>query len=311
MPYSQTSQSSQTACPQPIRWLLIALFILPLAHSADAQIIHRERSLYSTILVDQRGSTLCLQFSVRKDQRNQTCLDRNAPKKMVFPYAKMMMLSLLMMPEPERILVVGLGGGTLPVALNELYPDAQIDAVEIDPAVKTVAETYFGFRENEQLQVALKDARVFTKRALAAGTTYDLIMLDAFNGDYIPEHLMTREYLEETRRLLTEDGVVAANTFAISRLYDHESTTYQAVFGTFYNVRSRISANRVILATRTGELPDFETLTATGRILGPRLAPYDVRVNEFLPGFSTEADWDQTARVLTDQYAPANLLSNQ
>lgn len=302
---------SQQSTPHLIRQLLIAALILPIAHSADAAIIHRERSLYSTILVDQRGSTLCLQFSVRKDQRNQTCLDRSAPKKMVFAYAKMMMMSLLMMPEPERILVVGLGGGTLPVALNELYPDAQIDVVEIDPAVKTVAETYFGFHENEKMKVILKDARVFTKRALAAGETYDLIMLDAFNGDYIPEHLMTREYLQETRGLLSEGGVVAANTFAISRLYDHESATYRDVFGTFYNVRSRISANRVILASATGELPDRESLAVVGRSLGSRLAPYGVRVNDFLPGFSTEADWDQTARVLTDQYAPANLLSNQ
>ena len=292
------------------RWLLIAALLLPLAHTADARIIHRERSLYSTIIVDQRGSTLCLQFSVRKDQRNQTCLDKSNPRKMVFPYAKMMMMSLLMVPEPERVLIVGLGGGTLPVALNELYPNAQIDSVEIDPAVKTVAETYFGFKENEQMRVILQDARVFTKRALSAGERYDLIMLDAFNGDYIPEHLMTQEYLEETRDLLSEGGVVAANTFAISRLYDHESTTYQEVFGTFYNVRSRISANRVILATN-GELPDLESLAAVGREIGPRLAPYDVRVNEFLPAFSTRPDWDETARVLTDQYAPANLLGNQ
>jgi spermidine synthase len=292
------------------RWLLIALLLLPLAQTADARIIHRERSLYSTILVDQRGSTICLQFSVRKDQRNQTCLDRSDPRKMVFPYAKMMMLSLLMVPEPERILIIGLGGGTLPIALNELYPEAHIDAVEIDPAVVTVAETYFGFQEKENLKVILKDARVFTKRALTAGDRYDLIMLDAFNGDYIPEHLMTQEYLEETRGLLVDGGVVAANTFAISRLYDHESTTYQAVFGTFYNVRSRVSANRVILATN-GELPELATLAAVGRALGPSLAPYDVRVNDFLPVFSTEADWDEGARVLTDQYAPANLLSNQ
>jgi spermidine synthase len=173
-----------------------------------------------------------------------------------------------------------------------------------------VAETYFGFRQKENLQVILKDARVFTKRALAAGERYDLIMLDAFNGDYIPEHLMTQEYLEETRGLLSEGGVVAANTFAISRLYDHESNTYREVFGTFYNLRSRISANRVILAS-TGGLPSMESLAAVGRSLGPRLAPYDVRVNDFLPGFSTEADWDETARVLTDQYAPANLLSTQ
>ena len=164
-------------------WLLIALLLLPLAQTAEARIIHRERSLYSTILVDQRGSTICLQFSVRKDQRNQTCLDRSDPQKMVFPYAKMMMLSLLMVPEPERILIIGLGGGTLPIALNELYPEAHIDAVEIDPAVVTVAETYFGFQEKENLKVILKDARVFTKRALAAEERYDLIMLDAFNGD--------------------------------------------------------------------------------------------------------------------------------
>jgi len=313
MPNQNNTASMAAARPTLLnltRWLLLTVLVLPFAQPADARIIHRERSLYSTILVDQRGNTLCLQFSVRKDQRNQTCMDRSAPRKMVFPYAKMMMLSLLMVPEPERILIIGLGGGTLPVALNELYPEAKIDAVEIDPAVKTVAETYFGFQENDNMKVILKDARVHTKRALAAGQRYDLIMLDAFNGDYIPEHLLTREYLEETRELLTEGGVVAANTFAISRLYDHESNTYRAVFGTFYNVRSRISANRVILASN-GELPDMAALAAAGRAIGPSLAPYDVRVNDFLPGFSTEADWDETARVLTDQYSPANLLSNQ
>ena len=289
---------------------LLLAALLPLAQPAEGRIIHQERSLYSTILVDQRGSIICLQFSVRKDQRNQTCMDRRDPQRMVFPYAKMMMMSLLMVPEPERILIVGLGGGTLPVALNELYPEAHIDAVEIDPAVLTVAETYFGFQEKENLKVILQDARVFTKRALAAGERYDIVMLDAFNGDYIPEHLLTQEYLEETKGLLGEGGVVAANTFAISRLYDHESTTYREVFGTFYNIRTRISANRVILAV-DGELPSLESLAAVGRDLGPRLTPYDVRVSDWLPSFSTEADWDETARVLTDQYAPANILSNQ
>jgi spermidine synthase len=292
------------------RWLMIALVLAPLAQIAEARIIHKERSLYSTILVDERGDTICLQFSVRKDQRNQTCMDRSAPSKMVFPYAKMMMMSLLMVPEPERVLVVGLGGGTLPMALNELYPQAHIDTIEIDPAVKLVAETYFGFRENDQLKVILQDARVYTKRALSGDVRYDLIMLDAFNGDYIPEHLLTKEYLEETRGLLTENGVVAANTFAISRLYDHESTTYRAVFGTFYNVRSRTSANRVILASN-GELTDRETLNERGREIAPRLIRYDIRVNDFLPGFSTGTDWDESARVLTDQYSPANLLGNQ
>jgi spermidine synthase len=289
--------------------LLLAGTGLTLTEPAAGKVIHRERSLYSTILVDQRDSTICLQFSVRRDQRNQSCMDRNEPQKMLFPYARMMMMSLLLIPDPERILIVGLGGGTLPTALRELFPEATIDVVEIDPAVKLVAETYFDFQESEKLQVILQDARVFTKRALARGDTYDLVMLDAFNGDYIPEHLMTEEYLEETRSLLTPDGVVAANTFSISRLYDHESVTYQAVFGEFFNVRSSVSANRVILAV-PGDLPPKVSLSSAVRTVGPRLVPYDIRINEYLPGINTEPDWDESVRTLTDQYAPANLLNN-
>jgi spermidine synthase len=296
-------------CTLSLGALLLAL-LLPVSLPATAKVIHRERSLYSTILVDERGSTICLQFSVRRDQRNQSCLDRDEPKHLVFPYARMMMMSLLLMPDPERIMIVGLGGGTLPTTLRDLFPDATIDVVEIDPAVKTVAETYFGFHESDQLKVILQDARVFTKRAAARGATYDLIMLDAFNGDYIPEHLMTKEYLEETRALLAPGGVVAANTFSTSRLYDHESTTYRAVFGAFYNVRSEVSANRVILAMAS-EIPDKFALSTTARAVAPRLLAYDVRVNEYMSGITAEADWDETARILTDQYAPANLLRGQ
>ena len=222
----------------------------------------------------------------------------------------MMMMSLLLIPDPERILVVGLGGGTLPVALRDLYPAAAIDVIEIDPAVKMVAETYFGFVESDRLQVILQDARVFTKRAVIREARYDLIMLDAFNGDYIPEHLMTREYLEETRSLLSPRGVVAANTFAISGVYDHESATYRAVFGEFYNVRSTVSANRIILAAAE-TLPDEATVKTAARTLGPKLKPYDIRLNQHLQSLSTAVDWDEEARILTDQYAPANLLQNQ
>jgi spermidine synthase len=277
------------------------------AAAADARIIHRERSLYSTILLDERGSTICLQFSVRQDQRNQSCKDRRNPDKLVFGYARMMMKSLLLQPNPERILIVGLGGGTLPMTLASLFTDALIDVVEIDPAVVTVAETYFEFQETEQIRVFVQDARVFTKRAGMRGDRYDLIMLDAFNGDYIPEHLMTREYLEETRDILAEDGVIAANTFAISRLYDHESATYQAVFGTFYNVTSRESANRIILTTGK-PLPTLDELADTAKALAPRLRRFDVRLQDYRKQFSSKVDWDPDSRLLTDQYAPANLL---
>ena len=110
------------------------------------------------------------------------------------------------------------------------------------------AREYFHFQENERVRVHVRDARVFVKRALQEGRRYDLVILDAYSGDYIPEHLMTAEFLDETRRLLAPTGAVAANTFATSQLYDHESVTYRHVFGDFFNLRVRTSNNRVILA---------------------------------------------------------------
>ena len=83
-------------------------------------------------------------------------------------------------------------------------------------------------------------------------------MLDAYERQYIPEHMLTREFLTEVRSLLTPDGVVAANTFSSSRLYQNESVTYRSVFGPFYNLKS---GNRVILAAN-GALPPIEARDA-------------------------------------------------
>jgi len=280
-----------------------------------ARQIHSERSLYRNILVTEEGSMRCLQFSVRKDQRNQSCVNLRHPKRMVFTYTRMMMASLLLQPDPHRILIVGLGGGTLPTALQEMYPDSQIVVVEIDPAVDEVARRYFHFRPTGNTRVVIQDARVFGKRLVrelsqhpGKEKKFDLILLDAFNGDYIPEHLMTREYLEETRGLMSDDGVLAANTFSISRLYDHESATYEAVFGPFLNLKSGVSANRIILASRA-QLPGVVILKNRARKLNKRLKPYAVDLTEYVNRLSRRRDWDSLAKILTDQYAPANLLN--
>lgn len=289
---------------------LVALIGLCLIGTVQARIIHRERSLYSAIIVDQTGSLICMQFTIRRDQRNQSCLDRQRPKHMVFPYTRMMMASLLLDPAPKRILMLGLGGGTLPMALDEVLPAMQMDIVEIDPAVTRVARDYFGFAPSARIRIIAEDGRVFVKRALQQREHYDLVMLDAFNGDYIPEHLMTREFLEEVRGLLTDGGVLAANTFSISALYDHESVTYAAVYGTFFNLNPSQSGNRVVLAS-TGGLPNAAVLAARAKELAPKVQPFDVDVDELLRMFDTKVDWDTSVRVLTDQYAPANLLQRQ
>ncbi len=287
--------------------LVISLFLLALAAPAAGEVIHQERSLYRDITVEQNGPRRCLIFNVHRGDRNQTCIDLNEPERLVFNYTRMSFAGLLLTPEPESILVAGLGGGSIPMTFGDLFPDALIDVVEIDPAVVSVAREFFLFEETANMHVHVNDARVFIKRAVLEGRKYDYIMLDAFTGDYIPEHLLTREFLEEVKQILNPDGVLVANTFSTSRLYDHESVTYQRVWNEFYNFKLPTSGNRIII-TRDGALPPRGELVGAAQRLAESMEKYSIPLLEYPARMSTRVDWDMSRRVLTDQYSPGNLL---
>jgi spermidine synthase len=119
-----------------------------------AEVIHEEKSLYRDINVVQTGNRRCLIFNVHRGDRNQTCLDVSNRDELIFSYTKMSFAGLLLTPQPKKILIAGLGGGTLPLAFNDLFPDAQIDVVEVDQAVVNVAKEFFFFEENANMSVA-------------------------------------------------------------------------------------------------------------------------------------------------------------
>lgn len=287
---------------------LFASFSAP-PPAAAMTIIHTEKSLYRDIVIYEEDGERCMSFARRNETSRQTCQSLEHPDQFIFVYTKMMMGALYLNPDPRKILIIGLGGGVLPTALARMFPAARIDIVEIDPAVVKVARQFFGFDPSQQVQMFEEDGRVFVKRAGKSGRQYDLIMLDAFDHEYIPEHLLTQEFLFEVKALLTTDGVLAANTFSSSRLYHHESTTYQAVFGSFYNLRAKLK-NRIILVKMDG-LPPLDAIRWNAGLVEEKLKPLGFGGDWLAPLFSTERDWDAKARVLTDQYSPSNLLNSE
>jgi spermidine synthase len=283
--------------------LLLAAAVMP---AAAMETIHVERSLYREVLVYEQDGERCMCFTRECRIGRQSCIILKDPHRFALNYAKMMMAGALFVgPAPQRVLIVGLGGGTLPMALAEVLPNAQIDVVEIDPAVTRVAKRYFGFKDGPRMVVHEVDGRVYVKRAIREGKKYDVILLDAFDHEYIPEHLLTKEFLAEVKSLLSPQGHLVANTFSSSRLYDHESTTYTSVYGSFFNLKRE---NRVIVARPAG-LPDEGAIRQKALEYGLALQSFGVDSQSLLPLFTTRTDWDTGARVLTDQYSPANLLN--
>lgn len=295
------------------RWILAALTaLLPL--TAHGEVIYSGISQYSNIYIQDRGTMRCMQFRAEETsiRHYQGCVFRQS-KRMVFSYSEALMASVLMKREPTRVLVIGLGAGVVPKAVREMAPSALIEVVEIDPKVVELARQYFAWpRDDQLLRTYVGDGRVFVKGAAQQGVKYDIILLDAFTSEYVPEHLMTLDFLEEVKAIANPDAVIGANTFARSALYDHESVTFEAAFGDFYNVQmDGKTGNRVILAGAFG-LPDQEVIRANALSYARFLyQTYDINVNDLLINMENEKDWDINARVMTDAYSPANILAGR
>ncbi|MCW1718268.1 fused MFS/spermidine synthase [Pseudoalteromonas sp. A3] len=288
--------------------LFLAVLFSVAAHS---NVVHEERSLYRNIIVDETHDLRCLKFNTKSSQTSQSCMYKNNPDKLVFNYTKLTFASLLVTDNPKNVLIIGLGGGTLSNVIHALYPAAKIHNVEIDPAVLKVARNYFNFIENDAVTSSVQDGRIFIKRAAIKKQKYDWVILDAFNGDYIPEHLLTKEFFEEVKSVLADGGVIAANTFSSSKLYEHESATYHAVFGDFINVSRANRSNRIILAG-VNSMPTEAQINQRIKALNPRLKKYDVdlkAISTYMQSTKNKQDWPANTKVLTDQYSPANLLN--
>jgi spermidine synthase len=265
-------------------------------------ILHSERSLYRDIIVFETFGERCMRFTHRNIAQ-QSCIYLNDPNALVFNCSKMLMGALYLKPSPRKMLVIGLGGGNLPSAIQRVLPNTDLDIVEIDPAVVRVAKKYFRFQPTSRVHITEEDGRVFIKRAIKKGEKYDMIILDAFDGNYIPRHMLTSQFLAEVKMILTSDGVLAANTFATSPVYDNESVTYESVFGGFYNLKKYFSNSRIILVKNDGLLSS-EKLKKNAEMLEERFQTLGIESSWLLPMFSTDQDWRTDVRILTDQFSP-------
>ena len=88
------------------------------------------------------------------------------------PYTKAAMIGLAFTDHVDRILVIGLGGGNIPMFLRKHYPDAHIDVVDVDPQIIALAKRYFNFSDDSSLHVYAQDGRTFITQVQKP---YDLI----------------------------------------------------------------------------------------------------------------------------------------
>jgi spermidine synthase len=104
----------------------------------------------------------------------------------------------------------GIGAGSLVRVLRHRLPQAQVTAVDIDPAMVTLAQTYFGVRPDARLTMAVADARQYVVDH--PRDRYDLMLIDvALGNGYTPYPLATVEWFTLCRDRLTDHGTLGVN----------------------------------------------------------------------------------------------------
>jgi spermidine synthase len=267
-------------------------------------VAHQETE-YNDLFIDKQGSLLGLssRYKGRPDYI-ESLIDLRDPDAMPVAYTRIMPVALAYPPQIRRILMIGLGAGSMSTYLGRAMPDIQIDVVELDPGVIAAGKKYFGLRETDKVHFIESDGRVYLNRHKE---TYDLILLDAFRELGVPFHMLTREFDALVKEHLAPGGAVASNVIANTKLYVSTLVTLHAVFPTVdvYPAWSDPNQTQAIAVAVPAPRPPAESLMQRAlalqteyRFRYPLPALVGKRVTEL---YSNGAD------VLTDDFAPADL----
>lgn len=134
----------------------------------------------------------------------------------------------------KNVGVIGLGAGTVAA-----YGEAgdRFTFYEINPLVEPVARNFFTYLRDSRAAVDVVDGDGRAMLSREAPQGFDVLVVDAFSGDAIPLHLLTREAMEGYRRQLARGGLMAfhvSNSYlnlapVIARLADAEGMTAKVV----------------------------------------------------------------------------------
>lgn len=157
------------------------------------------------------------------------------PNDLELAYTREMMAGLLMhhgystdADWPRKVLLIGLGAGSLTKFCYWKLPQARLTVVEIDAAVWAAAQLYFKLpQEDERLHVEIADGVEFVPQA---GDHYDYILVDGYDEDAKVGLLDSLPFYQACWARLSERGILAANMFGRSRKYGPALNRLAAAF---------------------------------------------------------------------------------
>jgi spermidine synthase len=165
-------------------------------------------SLSRSPLLHEENGELSLHFGFPTIQSRMLKAD---PLRLVLDYTRTMMGFLLFTPNPERIAMIGLGGGSIAKYCRKKLPDADFTAVELSPEVIELRNHFDIPQDSAHFRIVCADGAEFIRRNKEA---YDVVLVDGFDKDGQPDQLCSAFFYDNCHSALRQDGILVINLCA-------------------------------------------------------------------------------------------------
>jgi spermidine synthase len=225
--------------------------------------------------------------------------DRDLP----VTYTQYMTATLAYAKDVHSILEIGFGGGRTSWYLHRFLPGVSVTSVELDPDVAALAKKYFGIKDEPNFHLVNQDGRLFLQQSK---DKYDIVLIDAYRGPFVPFHLLTKEFYQLVKDHLSPGGVVGQNVEPSTMLFDSAVKTIQSVFPQtdFY-----VAEGNVVTIAYDGPAHDQADLEKSAK-----QRQLELNLRYPLPKMLAQrrgldpTTIDKSAKLLTDDFAPVESL---
>jgi spermidine synthase len=268
--------------------------------SAEQKLIEERSSTYNSIYVYKDGPNMIMNFGHNKRFYTESVYNTKDELDLPVTYTRFMTVGLAYTGELQSLLEIGFGGGRTAWYLHKQVPSLDITCVELDPAVVELATKHFGVRQEDKFKITVADGRNYMVKSKES---WNVIMIDAYRGPFVPFHLLTEEFFKVVKSKLKSGGVVVQNIEPSTMMFDSAVATIQK---SFQNVELFDGGGNVVAVAYDGPRRTAAQLKARAEALQKQ---YSLRYP--LPLLVAErrlVTRTVKGKVLSDDFAPVESL---
>lgn len=288
--------------------LLLSVLTFLLAHSAPLKaekLLEKVESPYNTIYIYKQTPYITLAFGHKSRRYVESRRNPNDLTELPVEYTKSFTIGMAYPKNLNSFLMIGMGGGSTSWYLHKSLPKAKVVAVELDPEIVRLSRKYYGFKQNgkqsENFIISELDGRM---HILRKKQKHDIIFVDAYRGQFVPFHLMTKEFFTLAKKRLSKGGVMVQNIEPSTMLYDSAIATISSVFD---HVDVYRGGGNIVAIAYDGEKKSIESLIDKATQL-QETHKFRYALPDLIQKRAMLLDYNAKTKALTDDFAPVNML---